>query len=94
MNRYEYVSQHINAFQHEYKMLITGKMTAEQLPIESVQGILYHMLQQLMDCYHSLSMFDNHIEFIEIKLKVAETIESEIERLTERIKSLENKKQQ
>lgn len=36
----------------------------------------------------------NHIEFIEIKLKVAETIESEIERLKERIKSLENKKQQ
>lgn len=65
MNRYEYVSQHINAFQHEYKMLITGKMTAEQLPAESVQGILYHMLQQLMDCYHSLSMFDNHIEFID-----------------------------
>ena len=40
-------------------------MTAEQLPTESVQGILYHMLQQLMDCYHSLSMFDNHIEFID-----------------------------
>lgn len=65
MNRYEFVSQHINAFQHEYKMLITGRMTAEQLPTESVQGILYHMLQQLMDCYHSLSLFDNHIEFID-----------------------------
>ena len=65
MNRYEFVSQHINAFQHEYKMLITGRTTAEQLPAESVQGILYHMLQQLMDCYHSLSLFDNHIEFID-----------------------------
>lgn len=65
MNRYEFVSQHINAFQHEYKMLITGRMTAEKLPAESVQGILYHMLQQLMDCYHSLSLFDNHIEFID-----------------------------
>ena len=30
----------------------------------------------------------------QLKLKVAETIESEIERLKERIKSLENKKQQ
>lgn len=65
MNRYEYVSQHINAFQHEYKMLISGQMTAEQLPTESVQGILYHMLQQLVDCYHSMSLFNNHIEFID-----------------------------
>lgn len=65
MNRYEYVSQHILAFQHEYKMLIIGKMTAEQLPAESVQGILYHMLQQLMDCYHSLSIFNDHHEFID-----------------------------
>jgi len=65
MNRYEYVSQHINAFQHEYKMLISGQMTAEQLPTESVQGTLYHMLQQLIDCYHSMSLFNNHIEFID-----------------------------
>lgn len=65
MNRYEYVSHHINAFQHEYKMLITGRMTAEQLPTESVQGILYNILQQLMDCYHSWALFENHIEFID-----------------------------
>lgn len=41
----------------------------EQLPTEPVYGFLYHLLQQIIDCYHSLSMFDNHIEFIDEMVK-------------------------
>ena len=34
MGRYQYISRHIEAYQHEYKLLIGGKMTVAQLPDE------------------------------------------------------------
>lgn len=69
MDRYEFVRNHIHAFEHEYKLLMAGKMQVEQLPVESIQGILYQLLQQLMDCEISIAKFDNHIEFLDEMLE-------------------------
>lgn len=69
MDRYQYVRNHIKAYEYEYKMLTKGEMQVEQLPAEAIQGILYQMLQQLMDSEISIEKFENHIEFLDEMLE-------------------------
>lgn len=69
MDRYQYVRNHIKAYEYEFKKLMSGQMSVEQLPAEAIQGILYQLLQQLMDCEISIAKFDNHIEFLDEMLE-------------------------
>lgn len=62
VGRYQYICRHIEAYQHEYKMLIGGQITIEQLPEECVPGFLYFFLRQFIDFVQVKAEIDNQIE--------------------------------
>ena len=62
MARYQYICRHIEAYQHEYKLLISGKMTIDQLPEECVSGFLYFFLRQFIDYVQVETNIDDQVE--------------------------------
>lgn len=62
MGRYQYIRRHIEAYQHEYKLLIGGQLTIKQLPEECVPGFLYFFLRQFIDYVQVKAGIDNQIE--------------------------------
>ncbi|MFA9464780.1 MAG: hypothetical protein ACERKN_10880 [Velocimicrobium sp.] len=65
MGRYEYISQHIRVYQHEYKMICAGKMSVDKLPKDCIQGMLYHFLLQFIDYGSLQAQIDEQIESVD-----------------------------
>lgn len=62
MGRYQYICRNIEAYQHEYKLLIGGQITIDQLPEECVSGFLYFFLRQFIDFVQLKAGIDNQVE--------------------------------
>lgn len=62
MGRYQYICRHIEAYRYEYKVLIGGQLTIEQLPDECVSGFLYFFLRQFIDLVQVKAGIDNQAE--------------------------------